>query len=207
MPSGDHCTVDQLAKFFAGCQEEVISEWRVQAGELLSELNLDKPTITDHLPDVIGEITRDLALGRYGTLSEEHTRGSPPVHGGQAVRLAVMAFAAQQALIRKEQEDEHLAFVAHDLRTPLNAVSLLVDHLRLGLDEKATAEAGDLFEIIRRNLQRVEDLIKKCWIPRCSRLRWEALFAPSTGRLSSGLWFNGSSSTWNRSRRNTTLRS
>jgi two-component system phosphate regulon sensor histidine kinase PhoR len=208
MPSGDHCTVDQLAKLFAGCQEEVISEWRVQAGELLCELNLDKPTITDHLPDVIGEITRDLALGRYGTLSEEHTRGSPPVHWVQrfhdgldvgevvaeynllrtafvtvaerhdfyvvgeaariinhrideAVRLAVMAFAAQQALIRKEQEDEHLAFVAHDLRTPLNAVSLLVDHLRLGLDEKATAEAGDLFEIIRRNLQRVEDLIKK----------------------------------------------
>jgi len=208
MPSADHCTVDRLAKLFAGCQEEVIGEWRVQAGELLRELNLDKPTITDHLPDVIAEITRDLALGRYGTLSEEHTRGSPPVHGVQrfhdgldvgevvaeynllrtafitvaerhdlyivgeaariinhrideAVRLAVMAFAAQQALIRKEQEDEHLAFVAHDLRTPLNAVSLLVDELRLGLDEKATQDAGDLFEILRRNLQRVEDLIKQ----------------------------------------------
>ena len=78
----------------------------------------------------------------------------------EAVRLAVMAFAAQQALIRKEQEDEHLAFVAHDLRTPLNAVSILVDQLRLGLDEKSTADAGDLFQIIGRNLQRVEDLIK-----------------------------------------------
>ena len=205
--SASHCTVDDLARLFAGCQEEVISEWRLQAGELLRELNLDKPTITDHLPDVVAEITRDLALGRYGTLSEEHTRGSPPVHGVQrfhdgldvgevvaeynllraafitvaerhdlyivgeaariinhrideAVRLAVMAFAAQQALIRKEQEDEHLAFVAHDLRTPLNAVSILVDQLRLGLDEKATADAGDLFQIIGRNLQRVEDLIK-----------------------------------------------
>jgi len=207
MLSANHCTVDDLARLFAGCQEEVISEWRLQAGELLRELNLDKPTITDHLPDVVAEITRDLALGRHGTLSVEHTRGSPPVHGVQrfhdgldvgevvaeynllrtafitvaerhdlyivgeaariinhrideAVRLAVMAFAAQQALIRKEQEDEHLAFVAHDLRTPLNAVSILVDQLRLGLDERATAEAGDLFQIIGRNLQRVEDLIK-----------------------------------------------
>lgn len=207
MRSANHCTVDDLARLFAGCQEEVINEWRLQAAELLRELNLDKPTITDHLPDVVAEITRDLALGRYGTLSEEHTRGSPPVHGVQrfhdgldvgevvaeynllrtafitvaerhdryivgeaariinhrideAVRLAVMAFAAQQALIRKEQEDEHLAFVAHDLRTPLNAVSILVDQLRLGLDEKATVEAGDLFQIIGRNLQRVEDLIK-----------------------------------------------
>jgi two-component system phosphate regulon sensor histidine kinase PhoR len=208
MPSANHSTVDDLAQLFAGRQEEVINEWRLQAAELLRDLNLDKPTITDHLPDVVAEITRDLAFGRHGTLSEEHTRGSPPVHGVQrfhdgldvgevvaeynllrtafvtvaerhdryivgeaariinhrideAVRLAVMAFAAQQALIRKEQEDEHLAFVAHDLRTPLNAVSILVDQLRLGLDEKAMDEAGDLFQIIGRNLQRVENLIRQ----------------------------------------------
>jgi signal transduction histidine kinase len=79
----------------------------------------------------------------------------------EAVRLAVMSFAAQQALIRKEQEDEHLAFIAHDLRTPLNAVSLLVEVLRQGLDEKALADAGELFELLGRNLQRVEALIKR----------------------------------------------
>jgi two-component sensor histidine kinase len=79
----------------------------------------------------------------------------------KAVRLAVMSFAAQQALIRKEQEDEHLAFVAHDLRTPLNAVSLLVEVLRRGLNQMALNDAGDLFELLRRNLQRVEALIKR----------------------------------------------
>jgi two-component system, OmpR family, phosphate regulon sensor histidine kinase PhoR len=208
LPSQEHCTVEHLAEVFGRCQEEIIAEWRLQAGELLRELGLDKLTITDHLPDVIAEITRDLALNRDGTLSAEHTRGSPPVHGVQrfhdgldvgevvaeynllrvafltvaerhrlyvvgdaariinhrideAVRLAVTAFAAQQALIRKEQEDEHLAFVAHDLRTPLNAVSLLIEELKDGLDQKSLAEAADLFEILRRNLQRVEDLIKK----------------------------------------------
>jgi signal transduction histidine kinase len=79
----------------------------------------------------------------------------------EAVRLAVMSFAAQQALIRKDQQDEHLAFIAHDLRTPLNAVSLLIDALKAGLDAKAITEAGDLFEIVTRNLNRVEDYIKK----------------------------------------------
>jgi hypothetical protein len=49
MPSPEHCTVDYLAKVFEQCQEEIISEWRVQAGTLFRELNLDKPTITDHL--------------------------------------------------------------------------------------------------------------------------------------------------------------
>ena len=202
------CNVEQLAEIFGRCQDEIIAEWRLQAGDLLRELNLDKPTLTDHLPDLIAEITRDLALSREGTISREQTRGSPPVHGVQrfhdgldvgevvaeynllrtafitvaerhglylvgdaariinhrideAVRLAVMAFAAQQALIRKEQEDEHLAFIAHDLRTPLNAISLLVDGLRQGMDEKALARTGETFEILRRNLERVEDLIKK----------------------------------------------
>lgn len=192
-----HCTVEHLAEVFGQCQEEIISEWRLQAEHLLRELTLDKPTITDHLPDVVAKITRDLELSRDGALSAEHTRGSPPVHGVQrfhdgldvgevvaeynllrvafitvaerhnlyvvgeaariinrrideAVRLAVMAFAAQQALIRKEQEDEHLAFIAHDLRTPLNAVSLLVEELKHGLDPKALADTGDLFEILRR---------------------------------------------------------
>lgn len=208
MISLEHCSVEHLAEVFGRCQEEIIAEWRLQATALLGELNLDKLTITDHLPDIIAEITRDLALSREGTLSAEHTKGSPPVHGvqrlydgldvgevvaeynllrvafitvaerhnlylvgeaariinhriDQAVRLAVMAFAAQQALIRKEQQDEHLAFVAHDLRTPLNAVSLIADTLKDGLDENAVANAGDLFEILRRNLQRMDDLIKR----------------------------------------------
>lgn len=208
MPTPEHCTVAHLAEVFGRCQEEVIGEWRQQTGMLLRELHLDKPTITDHIPDVVAEITRDLAHIRDGTLSAEHTRGSPPAHGVQrfhdgldagqvvgeynllrtafttvadrhdlyvvgeaariinhrideAVRLAVMAFAAQQALIRKEQEDEHLAFIAHDLRTPLNAVGLWVQELEAALDESARAQTAEAFDGLRRNLQRVEALIKR----------------------------------------------
>lgn len=208
MPVPEACTAEHLAEVFGRCQEEIITEWRVEAGQLLRALKLDKPTLTDHMPDVVAEITRDLALSREGILSVEHQRGSPPAHGVQrfydgldvddvvaeynllrvafitvaerrglyvvgeaariinhrideAVRLAVTSFAAQQALIRKEQQDEHLAFIAHDLRTPLNAVSLLIDALKEGLDAKAITEAGDLFELVARNLNRVDDYIKR----------------------------------------------
>lgn len=208
MVSLEHCTVARLAEIFGMCREEIMAEWRVQASELLRDLNLDKPTLTDHLPDLVAEITRDLAQRREGAISDEQTRGSPPVHGVQrfhdglnvgqvvaeynflrvafttiaqrhglylvgeaariinqrideGVRMAVTAFAAQQALIRKEQEDEHLAFIAHDLRTPLNAVSLLVEHLKNEFDDKGGADSAEIFEILRRNLQRVEDLIAR----------------------------------------------
>ncbi len=208
LPFRERCTVEHLAQVFGACHEEIIAEWRLQAGALLRERNLDKLTITDHLPDLVAEITHDLALSSGGKLPDKHTRDSPPRHGEQrfrdgldvgevvaeynllrvafntvaerheldvageaaqiinhrideSVRMAVMAFAAQQALLRKEQEDEHLAFIAHDLRTPLNAVSLLVAELRDGLDENALADRGDVFEVLNRNLQRVEDLIKR----------------------------------------------
>ncbi len=208
MSTQEHCTVEHLAEVFQGCQEEIIREWRSHANELLRELKLDKPTITDHLPDLIAEITRDLAFSSAGVLSVEHVAGSPPVHGVQrfhdgldvgevvaeynllrtafitvadrhdlfvvgeaariinhrideAVRLAVTAFAAQQALIRKEQEDEHLAFIAHDLRTPLNAASLLTDGLKEELGEARSESTDDIFAALRRNLGRVETLIQK----------------------------------------------
>jgi two-component system phosphate regulon sensor histidine kinase PhoR len=201
-----HCTVAELAEIFSTSRDEIIAEWRVQAGQLLRELNLDKPTLTDHLPDLIAEITRDLARGRHGSIADEQTRGSPPVHGVQrfhdgldvgevvaeynllrvafittaerhglylvgeaariinqrideGVRMAVTSFAAQQAIIRKEQENEHLAFIAHDLRTPLNAVCLLIDELKF--EREAKGGSKEIFEILRRNLQRLEDLIKR----------------------------------------------
>src|SRR6187401_1942758 len=96
------CSVAHLAEVFGRCQEEIISEWRLQAGQLLSDLHLDKLTITDHLPDVIAEITRDLALGRDGALSAEHTRGSPPAHGVQRYHdgLDVGEVVAEYNLLR-----------------------------------------------------------------------------------------------------------
>lgn len=208
MPVIENCSIEHLAEVFEACQEEIMDEWRLQAGELLRDLDLDKPTLTDHLPDLVAEITRDLSLNRAGKLSREQTRGNPPTHGvqrfhdglavgevvaeynllrvafitvaerhglylvgeaariinhriDQGVRMAVTSFAAQQALIRKEQEDEHLAFVAHDLRTPLNAVCIMVDQLKYGLDQRTLDETGQLFEILQRNLQRLEELIRK----------------------------------------------
>lgn len=206
MLSLEHCTVGHLAEVFASAHDEIISDWRGQAQKLLRALRLDNEQLTDHLPNLVSEITRNLALSHAGALPAEFTRDSPPAHGVQrfydglvldevvaeynllraafitvaenhglyvvgeaahiinhrideAVRLAVTAFASEQALTRKMQEEEHLAFIAHDLRTPLNAARLLVDELSETLEPATRAGVEDLFGILRRNLQRITDLV------------------------------------------------
>ena len=72
-----------LAAVFKECHAELIAHWREQARTLPSALLLDQLALTDHIPDLVSEITRDLALNRDGVLSMEHAKGSPPVHGVQ----------------------------------------------------------------------------------------------------------------------------
>ncbi len=78
------------------------------------------------------------------------------------VRASVVAFAAQQARNLKAREEEHLAFIAHDLRTPINAIGLLTEELKMmARDENALVGADETFELLKRNLQRLSNQIKQ----------------------------------------------
>ena len=206
MSEPEFSTIEQLSEVFRTAKEQVIEEWQLQVGVLLAELHLDKATMTDHMPDVITEIIRDLRLQREGLISEDPDRGSPPAHGvqrcydgldvgevvaeynllrgafttvaerhglyvvGEAMRIinhrvdetvrsAVMAFAAEREALRLEQEAEHLAFMAHDLRTPLNAISLLCMEIVETLPPETRVDTADLFDILTRNVHRVEVML------------------------------------------------
>jgi hypothetical protein len=47
--SDEHCSVEQLAKFFRDCRKEIIDEWLLRASELLRELKLDPAALADHV--------------------------------------------------------------------------------------------------------------------------------------------------------------
>ncbi len=204
----EHPTVEALAKVFAECRQEIIDEWRTQAGRMLAELKLDQVTLTDHVPELVAGIIRELSDRREGAVQPDPVPSGQPRHGVQRVsdgldvgevveefnllraafstiadrhgllligegariisrridadvRMAVVAFAERQAHLLKESEDEHLAFIAHDLRTPLNAVNLLVDELKEACADHAVPEVGEHFDALKRNLRRVEGLIKR----------------------------------------------
>ena len=201
-------TIEKLAELFRQAKPEIIAEWQSEVQVLLADLHLDQATMTDHMPQVITEIIRDLTLQREGAILDDQNHGSPPAHGVQrcydgldvgevvaeynllrvafttvaerhgyyvvgdamriinhrvdeTVRLAVMAFAAAREALRKEQAEEHIAFLAHDLRTPLNAISLICDEIQETLPTEARVDTEDLFDILSRNVQRVEVMLKK----------------------------------------------
>ena len=77
-----------------------------------------------------------------------------------AIGAAVQTYATQRALEVKRRRDEHLAFVAHDLRTPLHAISLSARLLEMLLGPQADeSETAQVLSTMRRNAQQLEELV------------------------------------------------
>ncbi len=77
-----------------------------------------------------------------------------------AIGLAVETFATQRASEVRSRREEYLAFVAHDLRTPLNAMSLAAKVLDLTA-EKGNPESARMIRSLHRNALHIEALVGK----------------------------------------------
>ena len=79
-----------------------------------------------------------------------------------AIGLAVKTFATQRALEVQQRREEYLAFVAHDLRTPLSAIMLATGVLEMALPEKSVSPShAQMFKTLRRNVQHLDRLVGK----------------------------------------------
>jgi signal transduction histidine kinase len=77
-----------------------------------------------------------------------------------AIGLAVQTYATQRALEVKQRREEYLAFVAHDLRTPLSAVALSASLLELSIEDRLTdSQVALAFSTLRRNVRHLEELV------------------------------------------------
>jgi hypothetical protein len=77
----DESPTRDLAAVFHQCHDELIACWREQVRALPSARDLDHFELTDHIPDLVAEITRDLAPVRDGAGDDE--KGMSPRHGVQ----------------------------------------------------------------------------------------------------------------------------
>ncbi len=76
----------------------------------------------------------------------------------EAIGLAVQTFATQQSLEVQRRRDEYLAFITHDLRTPLSAISMAARVLEMNPPE---TETGPMLRTLRRNLKHLETLVDR----------------------------------------------
>src|SRR2546423_1166895 len=80
----------------------------------------------------------------------------------QAIGVALQTYATQQALDVQKRREEYLAFVAHDLRTPLNAVTLATRVLELTFrDRSARPDTARMLKTLGRNVQYLRSLVEK----------------------------------------------
>jgi two-component system, OmpR family, phosphate regulon sensor histidine kinase PhoR len=80
----------------------------------------------------------------------------------QAIGLALQTYTTQQALEVQKRREEYIAFVAHDLRTRLNAISLAARVLEVTYGKQgARTEIAKMLETLSRNVQQLQALVEK----------------------------------------------
>ena len=77
-----------------------------------------------------------------------------------AVGSAVETFARAQAAELQRRREEYFAFIAHDIRTPLNAIALTAELFALDLNPEVPGSA-DLLRALQRNVQRIDALVRR----------------------------------------------
>jgi two-component system, OmpR family, phosphate regulon sensor histidine kinase PhoR len=198
-------TLTNLGELIESNRLELLSTWHREVGLLPGAEQLDAPTITDHIPQLLLELSENLKSDRR----EATAIASPAEHGVQrwrvgfditevvaeygilrtciyrlaekhylpltsnaacivntvfdnAVAQAIKAYATHMTVELQKRREEHLSFVIHDLRTPLQAVSLATTMLERSLPDNSKT---DLFEtsllMLRRNIGRLDALIKR----------------------------------------------
>ena len=207
--NGNRNELNKLAALIKQEHDPLLSQWRQQVRELPSASKLDTPTLNDHIPDLLAELTVELLSNSDLTIPAALKEGSAPVHGrvrlkdgfdieevlaeynvlrgcihdladnngltlqgmpfhtlnrvfDQAIGQALQAYTEQRALEVQGRREEYLAFVAHDLRNPLHAISLAGDILEAKLPDHGDDEVvTEMLKTLRRNVQNVERLVGK----------------------------------------------
>ena len=158
--------LDELASAFALDDDQSIpdalNEWSPQAHGLqrlkeafdLEEVVAEYNILRGCIHDLAGENGVNLQGKPFHILNRVFD---------QAIGQALQTYATQRELDVRRRREEYLAFVAHDLRTPLNAVALAARVLELSLPDRAatTPQAAHMFNALRRSVQQLETLVEK----------------------------------------------
>ena len=200
--------LDKLATLIEQKSETLLSRWRSELRKLDSAKALDVPTLNDHIPMLLKELSAAFRRSSNEGVADARAN-TPPEHGIQrfadgfkieevvseynilrncihdlateenlnlqgkpftilnvvldnAIGAAVKTYAEQRAQEVHQKREEYLSFVAHDLRTPLSAISLAarVLEMRASPAEEKLA-LTKILHSLNRNVRHLSGLVDK----------------------------------------------
>jgi two-component system, OmpR family, phosphate regulon sensor histidine kinase PhoR len=176
LPSAQLLDIPTLNDHMPGLLDELASELKSNSGVTIAEAILeDSPPAHgfQRLQEAfdIEEVVAEYNILRgcihdLATVNDINLQGKP-FHVtnrvfDHAIGLALETYASQQALNVKQRREEYLAFVAHDLRTPLFAISLAGRVLEQSLPKRGYNEdSAQMLKSLRRSVQQLESLVQK----------------------------------------------
>ena len=157
--------LDELATALETSPEQTIPETLAEASPPAHGLQRLKDAFD--IEEVVAEY--NILRGCVHDLATEHgvNLQGRPFHVlnrvfDHAIGQALQTYATQRALEVQQRREEYLAFVVHDLRTPLFAISLTGRVLERTLPKQALGEdAARMLKSLRRNVQQLEGLVRK----------------------------------------------
>jgi two-component system, OmpR family, phosphate regulon sensor histidine kinase PhoR len=176
LPSARHLDIPTLNDHMPSLLDELATELKSNSKLTIPEVLLEESPPAHGLQRLqeafdIEEVVAEYNILRgclhdLATVNDINLQGQP-FHVinrvfDHAIGLALETYASQQALNVKQRREEYLAFVAHDLRTPLFAISLVGRVLEQSLPKRGYGEdAAQMLKSLRRSVQQLEGLVQK----------------------------------------------
>ena len=176
LASARHLDIPTLNDHMPGLLDELATELKLNSESTIPEVLLEDSPPAHGLQRLqeafdIAEVVAEYNILR-GCLHDLATENGINLQGqpfhvinrvfDHAIGLALETYATQQALEVKQRRAEYLAFVAHDLRTPLFAISLTGRVLEQSLPKRGYGEdAAQMLKSLRRSVQQLEGLVQK----------------------------------------------
>ena len=139
--------LDKLAALIKQDRHALLSQWRQQVRQLPSARQLDIPTLTDHVPSLLDELTAALQSKSDQTIPEALNEGSPPAHGLQRLQDAfdieevVAEYNILRGCIHDLADDNGLNLQGK----PFHIINRVLDHaIGLAVQTYATHRALDV---------------------------------------------------------------
>lgn len=176
LPSARDLDVPTLNDHLPGLLAELVKALRLPSDQTIPE-SLGEGTATAHglqrlheafdIQEVVAEY--DVFRGCIHDLADERrlTLQGRPFHilnrvFDQAIGFALQAYAENQAAEVTRRREEYLAFVAHDLKTPLSAIALASHVLEQTLPPSSPNDGiGQILSVLRRSTLQLDALVRK----------------------------------------------